>query len=88
MKRELFEAKHGKLGSNVVYIDLDEQQVPPEPETAGWTDTQIRNKSLEELDAMISSGDLGVENLKQTLDTEIERVEDLRRIRKRKLEIT
>ena len=87
MKREIFEEKYGKLGSNAVYIDLDEQKTPPEPVTAGWTDTQIRNKSLEEIDSMIASGDAGILNLTQTLDNEIKRIDDLRRIRKRKLEL-
>jgi hypothetical protein len=87
MKREDFEAVHGKLSSNVTYLDLDEQQVPPEPTTCGWTDTQIRNKSLEELDAMISSGELGLASLHQTLDNEVKRIEDLRRVRNRKLDL-
>ena len=87
MKKEDFEAVHGKLGDNVSYIDLDEQQSPPEPMTCGWTDSQIRNKSLEEFDAMISSGDLGIASLKQTLDTEVQRIEDLRRVRNRKLDL-
>jgi len=87
MKKEEFEKLNGKLGENVTYIDLDEQQVPPEPTTCGWTDTQIRNKSLKEFDAMISSGELGIASLKQTLDTEVQRIEDLRRVRNRKTDL-
>lgn len=89
MKKEEFEAKHGKLGDNVTYIDLDDpaNQVPPEPTTAGWTDSQIRAKPLEEIDAMISSGEIGIQNLQETLDNEVKRVRDLRRVRDRKLEL-
>jgi hypothetical protein len=87
MKREEFEKLNGKLSDNVTYIDLDEQQVPPEPTTCGWTDTQIRNKSLEEFDAMISSGEMGIASLQQTLDNEVKRIEDLRRVRNRKTDL-
>lgn len=87
MKKEEFEKQHGKLSADVTYIDLDEQQAPPEPTTCGWTDTQIRNKPLEEFDAMISSGELGIASLKQTLDTEVQRIEDLRRVRNRKTDL-
>lgn len=87
MKKEDFEKLNGKLSADVLYIDLDEQQTPPEPTTCGWTDTQIRNKPLEEFDAMISSGELGIASLKQTLSQEEQRVEDLRRVRNRKLDL-
>ena len=84
MKKADFEAIHGKLGADIAYIDLDEQQEPPEPTTCGWTDAQIRNKPLTEFDAMISSGEMGIASLKQTLDTEVQRIDDLRRVRNRK----
>ena len=84
MKKEEFEKLNGKLGGNITYIDLDEQQEAPEPTTCGWTDSQIRNKPLKEFDAMISSGEMGIASLKQTLDNEVQRIEDLRRVRNRK----
>ena len=87
MKKADFEAIHGKLGADIAYIDLDEQQEPPEPTTCGWTDTQIRNKPLTEFDAMISSGEMGIASLKQTLDTEVQRIDDLRRVRNRKTDL-
>lgn len=87
MKKEEFEKLNGKLGGDVLYIDLDEQQTPPEPTTCGWTDTQIRNKSLEEFDAMISSGEMGIASLRQTLDNEVQRISDLRRVRNRKTDL-
>jgi hypothetical protein len=87
MKQQEFEKLHGKLGDNITYIDLDEQQELPEPTTCGWTDTQIRNKSLEEFDAMISSGDMGIASLKQTLNNEVQRIDDLRRVRNRKTDL-
>jgi hypothetical protein len=87
MKKEDFEKLHGKLGDNVTYLDLDAQQEPPEPTTCGWTDTQIRNKPLEDFDSMISSGELGIASLKETLAQEEGRIEDLRRVRNRKLDL-
>lgn len=87
MKKEDFEKLNGKLGADVMYIDLDEQQEPPEPTTCGWTDTQIRNKPLEEFDSMIASGELGIASLQQTLEDEVKRIEDLRRVRNRKLDL-
>lgn len=87
MKKEEFEKLHGKLSDDVAYIDLDEQQAPPEPTTCGWTDTQIRNKSLKEFDSMISSGELGIASLQQTLDNEVKRIDDLRRVRNRKTDL-
>ena len=87
MKKDEFEELHGKLSDNITYIDLDEQQVPAEPTTCGWTDSQIRNKSLEEFDSMISSGELGLKSLHQTLDNEVKRINDLRRVRNRKLDL-
>lgn len=87
MKKEEFEKLNGKLSADVTYIDLDEQQEPPEPTTCGWTDTQIRNKPLEEFDAMITSGEMGIESLKQTVAQEEQRIADLRRVRNRKLDL-
>ena len=87
MKKEEFEKMHGKVSPFTTYIDLDEQQKPPEPTTCGWTDTQIRNKSLGEFDAMISSGEMGIASLKETLDKEVQRIEDLRRVRNRKTDL-
>jgi len=87
MKREAFEAIHGRLGGNVMYIDLDEQQEPPEPKTAGWTDTQIKAKPMSEIEAMIKTGEMGLESLRETLTKEEDRVSGLRRIRSRKTEV-
>jgi hypothetical protein len=87
MEQAEFERKHGKLGSDVTYIDLDRQQKPPEPTTAGWTDEQIRAKPLGEIDAMISSGQLGVDQLRTTIITEEQRIADLHRVRNRKIDL-
>ena len=89
MKREEFEAKHGRLPPHAVYIDLDDprNQVPPEPVTAGWTDTQIRGKSLAEIQAQIDTGEKGLASLKETIRAEEKRVDDLRLIKARKLQI-
>jgi len=86
MKKAAFEKVHGKLAPNVVYIDLDDQpKAPPEVVTAGWTDTQLRAKSLPELDAMIASGEMALTNLRNIVDTEVERIEGLKKARSRKL---
>lgn len=87
MRREEFETKHGKLGSNVVYLDLDEQQKPPEVLTAGWTDAQLKSKPLSEIDAMITSGEMGLATLKETVAQESARIDGLRMARSRKLQL-
>jgi len=88
MEREEFESKYGKLPSNATYIDLDAQPKPiPEVMTAGWSDTQIRGKTVQELDGMINSAQLGIKNLEETLGGERQRLDDLMRIRNRKIEI-
>lgn len=66
-----------------VFLHIPKKQ--PEILTAGWTDDQIRAKSIQELDAMIASGEKGIENLRSTLNAEMARVDDLRRVKGRKL---
>ena len=66
-------------------IDMGEGKV--EPKTAGWTDTQIRNKTIAEFDLQINSEELAVEKLRQTVKTQESRISDLRRIRARRLEL-
>ena len=60
-------------------------KIEPEILTAGWTDDQIRAKSMTELDAMIDSGLKGIKSLEATLNAERNRVDDLRRVKGRKL---
>jgi len=60
-------------------------KIEPEILTAGWTDAQISAKSMKELDAMIESGLKGVESLRDTVRKEEARIDDLRRVRGRKL---
>jgi hypothetical protein len=57
----------------------------PEILTGGWTDDQIRAKSMQEIDAMIESGMKGVESLRATVRAEEARIDDLRRVKGRKL---
>jgi hypothetical protein len=84
MKKEEFEKLHGRLPPETVYIDLDEQDFQ-ETVTAGYTDTQLRNKSLESFDAEIASGELGLANLEETVAAERQRIAGLRQARARKL---
>lgn len=87
MNKTMFEERHGKLPSNVVYLDLDDprNQVPPEVVTAGWTDTQIRSKHLVEINQMIASNEKALESLRETIKGEQKRVDGLQLIRQRKL---
>lgn len=89
MKREDFEERYGKLPPGTTYLDLDARvaRAPQEPVTAGWTDTQIRGKPLAEIDQMIASGEAGIDNLASMLQAERQRVDDLRLIRQRKIQL-
>ena len=73
------------LKAEGVFIHIEDE--PPEPKTAGWTDTQIRSKSMSELDAMVGSGEKGLESLRATLKSEEDRIDGLRRIRQRRLDL-
>ena len=66
-----------------VFLHIPKKE--PEILTAGWTDDQIRAKSMQELDAMIASGEKGIQSLRDTLTSEQNRVDDLRRVKGRKL---
>ena len=87
MKREEFEAKHGKLPSHAVYIDMDAPGAkgPAVRTTAGWTDDQIRGKSLDYFDAQIASNAKAIEGLRKSLRDLETRDGDLRLIRQRRL---
>lgn len=85
--RPMTDEQKKKLGiplkADGVYLDIPKKQ--PEILTAGWTDEQIRAKSIQEIDAMISSGEKGIESLKATVRAEEARIDDMRRVRGRKL---
>lgn len=90
MKQADFERQTGrKVPPEATYIDLDEQNQPKprERETAGWTDTQIRNRSMQSIDADIASGEAGIDALQAQLDGERQRVMGLRQIKKRKKQL-
>jgi phage terminase large subunit-like protein len=77
MKQEDWEKIHGKVPPNTLYIDLDEQQ---EPQTHGWTDTQIMGKSPGELQNMIRQRETGLAVMEQSVDnerTEISKLKDI-----------
>lgn len=73
------------MNSDVTIIDLDEQQKPPEPITAGWTDTQISNKTVLEIEGLIKQNELALESIEQTLMKQRQQISDLRQVRQRKL---
>lgn len=66
-------------------IDMGEGKV--EPKTAGWTDTQIRNKTVADFDLQINSEELAVQKLRETVKAQEDRINDLRRIRARRMEL-
>lgn len=89
MKKEEFEAKHGRLPAHATYIDLDEQRrnTPPEVITGGWTDSQIRGKSEQEILAMVEGCERLIETLRQNVRSEEDRLYDLRAIQRRKQQL-
>lgn len=87
MKQEDFEKLTGiKLPKGASYVDMDRTKLV-EPTTAGWTDSQIRNKKLSEFDAMIRSCTLSIESLEKALQGEVARKQDLLRLRNRRVEL-
>lgn len=73
------------MNSDVQIIDLDEQQKPPEVMTAGWSDTQIKGKSVEEIESLIKQNELALDSLEQTVANQRQMINDLRQVRQRKL---
>jgi hypothetical protein len=86
MKKEDWEAIHGKVPPNVLYIDLDEQN-PIETVTHGWTDTQIKGKSEGELQSMITQRETGLAVMVKSVDNERNEVSKLKDILERKQQI-
>lgn len=77
--------KHLKIAPNasVTVLALGEGEIPVK--TAGWSDDQINAKSMVEIETMIRSGELAVENLRQTIAAEEERISGLRLVKQRKI---
>lgn len=84
MKQEDWEAIHGKVPPNALYIDLDEQQ---EPITHGWTDTQIKGKSVGELQNMITQRETGLAVMQESIDNESEEISKLKDILERRQQL-
>jgi hypothetical protein len=57
------------------------------PTTGGWTDEQIRGKSLEEIDQLIEMNDLALDAQRTVVFTQEEVVTNLRRVRARKIKL-
>lgn len=75
------------MNSDVTIIDLDEQQKPPETVTAGWTDTQIKNKSIQEIDLLISQNELALETMEKSVAQQRDNINGLKQVRWRKHQI-
>ena len=73
------------LGADVQIIDLDLQKKTPEMVTAGWTDTQIKNKGIQEIDALIHQNELALKSMEEAVFTQRENLSGLRQVRNRKL---
>ena len=73
------------MGSDVQIIDLDAQRQPPEMVTAGWTDTQIRNKSLAEIEDLIRQNELAVESMGKAIAQQRNQINNIKAVRQRKL---
>lgn len=83
MKKEDWEAIHGKVPSNVIYLDLDEQN-PVECETHGWSDTQIMGKTVQQLQNIITQRETGLAVMEQSVDNERNEVTKLKEILERR----
>lgn len=73
------------LGSDVSFIDMGRGR-PPRT-TGGWTDEQIQQKSLEELDTMISQNEKAAQGLRDALKEQEDRLIALRMVRHRRVEL-
>lgn len=72
------------LGAQLTLLELEPDI---ERTTEGWTDEQIKNKSVSDFDQMISSGELGIEKMEETIRQERKRLAGVRNLRKRRLEL-
>ena len=69
--------------ADVTIIDMGPGK-KPEPKTFGWTDDQIRGKSAEELDSLVTQADIAVDSLSTAMREAQDRAQGLRRVRSRK----
>ena len=71
--------------ANLQLIDMDANPDKFEVITGGWTDDQIRNKKMEDIDALIEQS-INVQNiLQKNLDEQRERTMSYKKIKDRKL---
>ena len=73
------------MKTDVQIIDLDEQQKPPEMVTAGWTDTQIKAKTVKDIELLIKQNELALDAIEQTAAGQRQTINNLRQVRQRKL---
>jgi len=86
MKKEDWEAIHGKVPPNTLYIDLDEQN-PVETVTHGWTDSQIMGKSEGELQNLITQRETGLAVMQKSIDNEQTEISKLKDVLERKQQL-
>jgi len=84
-EREIRKQLSIPMGSDVQIIDLDAQREPDEMVTAGWTDTQIRNKSLSEIEQLIHQNQLAVESMEKAIAQQQSNIHGLKQVKQRKL---
>lgn len=71
---------------DIIRIDMDKTKTI-EHRTAGWTDDQIRNQTVEALDAQVNTAELTLARLKETVEEQQVRLNNLKLIRSRKSEL-
>lgn len=72
-------------GANVTFIDMGRGEGVRK--TAGWTDEQIRAKSVADIDQMISQNEKAAQGLRRALEDQENRLAGLRMVRQRRLDL-
>lgn len=73
------------VGANVTFIDMGPGKPPRK--TYGWTDEQVKNKTIEELDKMLESSKKVADKLRSALKEEEERFAGFTMIKLRNIEL-
>lgn len=71
-------------GGNITLIDLDAQKKPPEVVTAGWTDTQIRGRTITEIELLVSQSELALASMQKSLAAQRQIAHNMRQVLERK----
>ena len=71
--------------AKVTLIDMGPGKA--EPTTEGWTDDQIRGKSIDDLNSLISQNELALKIQRESIEKQQKVVDGLMRVRQRKIDI-